>query len=447
MMKKESNENKFNLFKVFALAGTAVSILIVIAMLFSGFTRVDAGEIVVYQSFSGKMEVWSTPGWKLSVFGSTTVYQKSDEFEFSATKRENGQADTARCTRTRFNDKGSALICGQASFDLPTDHAKMLTLHEKFRSMEGIKDRIVKTALTKGIYNSGTLMSSKESAGGRRSELISFIQEQAVLGVYKTVAIEKKVDDLNAPPIEEVQMQKVPVLDEDGEPKLDEDGNPMFQAKAVKVKKLRQKVIKVREPVVNNGKIEVQEESTATKFGLSLYNITVEAIVYDPKVQEQIDKQRNLEMEIQTSIAKAETAKQDAITAEQAGRAEAQKAKWTQEVKKAQAVTAAEQAREVAKLALEEERLKAEAVLVKAKADAEAKKMRIKADGALDKKLEAWKFQQAKLAEALGSHRLTPDVSIGSNGKGNTPDGIALMMQAMGVSAAKQLQLDMKVEK
>lgn len=440
------SKSDFNVLKLTSIAGTVVGILIIISMFLSGFTRVDAGEIVVYQSVTGRMEVWSTPGWKMSVLGETTVYQKSDEFEFSATKREGEGVDTARCTRTRFNDKGSALICGQASFDLPTDHKQMLVLHEKFRSMEGIKDRLVKTALTKGIYNSGPLMSSKESAGGRRNELISFIQDQAVLGVYKTVAVEKKVDDLNAPPIEEIQIQKVPVIDpETNEPKLNEDGNPVFEAKPVKVKKLRQKVVKIMEPVVKSGKIEVQEESTATKYGLTLYNITVEAIVYEPKVQEQIDKQRNLEMEIQTSIAKAETAKQDAITAEQAGKAEAQKAKWAQEVKKAQAITAAEQAREVAKLALEEERLKADAVLVAAEAQAKAKKLVIQADGALDKKLEAWKYAQKQYASALSQHRLVPDIVIGDDGTSANTN--ALMLQTMGINAAKQLQLDMSVKK
>ncbi len=63
-------------------------------------------------------------------------------------------------------------MCGTLSYDLPSDEATMIKLHNKFRSMEGIENRLVKPAVVKAIYNSGPLMSSKESAGQGRSDLI-----------------------------------------------------------------------------------------------------------------------------------------------------------------------------------------------------------------------------------------------------------------------------------
>ena len=115
---------------------------------------------------------------------------------------------------------------------------------------------------------------------------------------------------------------------------------------------------------------------------------------------------------------------------------------------KAQAVTQAEKEKDVAALDLDKAKLEAEARMTRAKAEADAKELLLEADGALEQKLEAWKFAQEKYAAALGKHRLVPDMVLGGDGKnGNNADAASTMLTLMGAKAARDLQLDMRVKK
>ena len=75
------------------------------------------------------------------------------------------------------------------------------------------------------------------------------------------------------------------------------------------------------------------------------------SIDYDVEVENQIKVQQQAYMQVQTAIANSKKAEQDAITTELQGKAAAAKAKWEQEVIKAQAITQAQQEKEVAELA------------------------------------------------------------------------------------------------
>lgn len=428
------------------LIGSIITIVILVVIGTQALTTVDADEIVVKQSLSGEMTVWTSPGWKWQGFGKITRYKKSDQFDFSATKDDKGNAANCKnCIPTRFNDQGSANIGGSLSFDLPLDEKTMLELHNKFRSMDGIRGRLVKPAVIKAVYNSGPLMSSRESAGKRRSDLIQYIQDQATRGVYKTTSREEEVEDLLAPPIETVETIEVPVMDkETGEPKLDDKGQPVMEKKPRKTMKPAMKKITLVEPELGkDGKIIVQEASTVTKFGITMYNITIERIYYEDKVKEQIDKQRDMEMAIQTKIAQAKQAQQDAVTAAENGKASAAKAKWAQEVEKAKAVTAAEQKREVAEKDLEAAKLERQAQVERAKGEAEAKKLVMQADGALDKKLRAYIEVQKAYAQEMGKQRWVPEVVIGDGNAANPNVGF---MQFLMSKAARDLALDLGVK-
>ena len=422
----------------------AVIILVVLGVgACTSIHDVGADEIVVLQTPSGHMEVWSTPGWKLAVFGKTTTYKKSDQYTFMYEQAEDGNVVPKDCISTRFNDQGSANICGSLSFDLPTDEKTMLELHNKFRSMEGIVARLVKPAVVKSVYNSGGLMSSKESAGKKRADLIQYVGDQATRGTYKTTTREGEVEDLLAPPVEVVEMVDSPVLDEEGKPKLDEDNKPIMTKVPRKITKPATKKIVLVEPLLdeNSGQIMVQEESTVTKMGITLYNITIERIIYEQKVKEQIDKQRDMTMKVQTKIAEAKEAQQNAVTAEETGKAGAAKAKWDQEILKAKAVTAAEQKREVAEKDLEAAKLERQAQVERAKGEAESKKLVMAADGALDKKLQAWVEVQKAYAAEIGKQRWVPEVVMGGGG-GNGAQAAQGLMQLWQVQAARQLNLD-----
>lgn len=439
--------------QIITLGASLILFLMVSVVSCSGINNVDAGEIVVHQeALSGELKVWNTPGWKFS-FGTNTSYQKSGEFVFPIAKDSDGNVEkdadgnpvVGRCIKTGFNDQGTAHICGQASFDLPSDPEAMKVLHTKFRNMEAIRDRLVKASIVKAIYNSGPLMSSRDSASKRRSDLIAFIQDMATQGVYKTVSNKELVDDLTQPPLEVVEMVDSPVLNEKGQPVLGDDGNPVMEKKANKMLKPRQKTVSIVEPLVKDGKIQVQEQSAATEYGIRLYNITIEQIVYEPKIQEQINNQRDMEMQIQTKIAEAEKAKQDAITVEQKGIAEAAQAKWAQEKVKAQKITEAEQKKEVARLDLESAELERKARIERAKGEAESKKLVMDADGALEKKLDAYIAVNRAYAAEIGKQRWVPEVQMGG-ASSSGGDSVHNLMQLFQAKTAKDLALDMKVK-
>ena len=180
------------------IAITLASLVVAVILTVFGFKvvcNVDSSEIVVLQELDGDMEVWSTAGWRYQGFGKITRYPKSQEYTFEHQEDEKGViTGTKGCLPIRYNDKGSAVISGNLSWDMPIDTKQVLVLHNKYASAQAVENRVVKPAVNRAIYHSGPLMSSKESAGQRRGELIKFIKEQATTGVYKTTSREVEED-------------------------------------------------------------------------------------------------------------------------------------------------------------------------------------------------------------------------------------------------------------
>lgn len=421
------------------------------------FESTEANQVVVLQSyFDGSLTVWRTPGLHYSGFGSITAYPKSEEFRFLAQKDDKGHVvSTKDCIQTTFNDKGIGWVCGQVSFDMPTDDKLMALVHQKYGSVEAVKDRIIKASMVKAVSYSGPLMSSKESTGQRRGDLISYMQDQATQGIYKTEEIDTDVEDLTVPPIDKVETIDVPVVDpETHKVKLDEKGQPVTIKEGHSRKVPQTRKVKVFVPVVKDGIYEVREHSVAKELGIPIYNFTIDVIVYEDKVKEQINAQRDMEMQIQTKISEAETAKQDALTAESSGKAAATRARWEQEVLKAKALTVAEQAKavaltqatqakEVAATDLETARLQKEAALTRAEGEAKARSLAMQADGALDKKLAAWVDVNKAFADQVGKQRWVPDIVLGGGSDGKAGSGLDIL-QLFAAKTATELQLDMQ---
>jgi hypothetical protein len=412
---------------------------------FELLVTVGADEIVIKQGvFDGKLTVWNQPGLQWQNFGKTTRYKKSGQFWFSTKKDEGKEKDES--IRVRFNDGGHGNISGSLSFDLPVDEAAMIKLHSVYSSEEGIELRLIRQAVTKSVYMTGPLMSSKESSGERRADLINYISEQITRGVYKTETFEHEVPDVLAGEIETVEFIDVPDLDEKGKPKLDKEGKPLLRKEPKTVKKPRMKKVAIVRPKTNDkGVIEVQESSALTDFGVRTYNLTINTITYEEQVEKQIQAQQQATMAIQTAMAKAKEAEQKRLTVEKEGEAEAAKAKWEQEVKKATAVTEAQQKKEVATMALDTARLEAQAVVERGKGEAEARKLIMTADGALDKKIAAWVEVQKAYAAEMGKQSWVPQIVMGG-GPGATAPATDFM-QFLQMRAARELALDLRVGK
>lgn len=303
---------KFLSIKQITLIALSIIVLVVCINYSSKmFEEVGAGEICVIQHpISGELDVYTTPGTYSQYLGKATHYKKRSNIWFSKVVNQGDTADQS--IKIRFNDGGHANVSGSVSVELPLDKESVINFHTKFGSQEAIEHDLVTTVIQKAVYMTGPLMSSKESYAEKRNDLISYIEDQASHGVYKTH--QKDVKQLDAFTNAE---KMVTVVD--------------IQKDSAKVA-LR------------------QEKSPIQDYNLKLSNLSINAIDYDANVEAQIKSQQALTMQVQTSIANAKKSEQDALTAEQKGKADAASAKWAQEVIKAKLVTEAQQKKEVAAL-------------------------------------------------------------------------------------------------
>lgn len=392
---------EFNIKKTVTLVALLMGVIILCGLGCGMYTHVGADEIVVYQGIGGKMEVWNQPGLKCQCLGTLTRYKKSEQFWFS--KHSNEGKETDESIKVRFSDGGHGNVSGSLSYNLPMDPAAMLKLHSTYGSMAGVEHRLVAQVVVKAVYMSGPFMSSKESAGERRPDLINFVTDQIQHGVYRTASHDEKQKDLIS-----------------GETKT----------------------VRIVEPMIKDGSIVREEASPIENFSIGVYNVTINDIAYDETVEKQIKAQQESIAAVQTQMAQARQAEQKLLTAQSEGKANAEKARWEQEVEKTKAVTAAEQERDVAKLALETAELGKKRAIAEGEGEAKKRKLVMEADGALAQKLDAWVSVQKAYADAFSKQPLVPAVVMGGNTSsgGNVNDMVQMMM----LKSAKDLALEFR---
>ena len=403
---------------IMKLGSLVTALVILFVLMFSAGSLVevlDNSEVMVIQSLmSGKLTWYTTPGPKWQGLGKVTKYEKRAQFWFSNKERD---ANTP-AIETLFNDGARARIDGSFSWDMPTDLENLNEIHTKYASQHWVEQELLKTLINKTVYMTGPLMSSAESYASRRNELLSAINDQMISGVYRTTAADEKVKD------------------------------PMTgQEKTVRVVKL------VKD---SDGKPAREDKSPLQDFGIKIYNLTFDRIEYDKQVEDQIQAQQRAVMEVQTAIANAKRAEQDAITAARNGEAEATKAKWAQEVIKATEVTKAEQEKQVAEtqasqrknvaaLDLETAKLTKDAQIALGQGEAERKKLVMEADGALELKARTWLEGQKVWASAVSGYKgnWVPTVQSGSSSGG--ANGALDLIELLTAKTAKDLALDMSL--
>ena len=398
-------ENQIKAFKKYVFL--AIGLLLLVVVGFNTIEDNDAGEILVIQSVTGDLKVVYEPGPTWQGLGKVTKYRKSSQIYFLAPedKKLYGSEDD-KSLPVKFNDGGHARISGSMRIDLPMNPEKMKKVHSTFRSQEGIENQLVNTNISKSIFMTGPLMSSKESYAEKRNDLIFYIEDQSSKGVYKTkTTIIKEMDELTD---KEKTVSKVEIVNINGVP---------FR----------------------------QEKSSIEEFGIRLYNIAINDIMYSKDVEAQIQTQQRSIMQVQTAIANAKRAEQDAITTAKQGEADAAKAKWEQEVLKAKTVTAAEAAKDVAMLEVQTAEFNKQRDIKVGEGEAAKKKLVMQADGALTQKLQTYERVQKNWADAYArySGNVVPLYQTGGAG-GN---GGINFMEVMGAKAAKDLTLDLKASK
>ena len=388
------------------IAIAAVVIVLTPFLVGNLFENLDAHEVMVIQSpVSGDLTVHTDPGIKYQGFGKVTKYPRRAQYAFV----NDGKVDNSK--KLRFNDGGHANLSGAVSWEMPLTPEKIISIHKTFGNTEGVESAAVAKMIDAAVYLAGPLMSSTESSGERRAELVQFINDQAEHGVYVTQVKEKEVTD----PMNDKNKKLITVT----EIMRDEKGMP-----------------------------KRQQGSILQEFGIKLLPMSIQELKYDAIVEKQIAERQNATTQVQIAQANAKRAEQDAITIEKQGQAAAAKTKWEQETVKAKEVTLAQQKLEVATLAAKEaEAFKREQIL-RGEGEAARKQLVMNADGALDQKLEAYKDVQKQWAEAFAKYQgqMVPGVVMGGGNGSQTSMGNAQnFVDLMTMKAAKDLGLDMTV--
>lgn len=384
--------------------------LIVLIVSLKGRVYYDLGQneiLFVKEIGTGKVHIHKAAGWKWLYFGESTVLRKSFTHYFSVKPTQGSKLDQS--LKARFGDNGHGNISGSIRINTPLDDKFLIELYSQFKTQENIEREIIETTLEKAVYFAGPLMTSIESASTKRNMLLTYVEDQAQYGIYKTVSEEVKVKD-PVTGIEKTATQVRLITDE-------------------------------KQP----GGIARHEESLLAKFGFKSSNMTINDIEYDEATKAMIKAQQDSMMAAQVAVANAKKAEQDAITAEKSGQAAAATAKWKQEVLKATEVTKAEQGREVARIDKEAAEFTKQRLILEGQGEAEKRRLIMAADGALDKKLKVAEAILGRFAQEFGKQKWVPEVQFGATSGGGGGANVTQFMDMMMLGTFKTLGLDMTI--
>ncbi len=330
------------------------------------FEANESGKTLVIQYITGDVVVYTKPGVKPQLFGKTEKYKKEHDYEF----RKN----------IRFNDGGTGTIIGSFRYSLPEDEGMVETIHAVYPSQDALERSLIGKTVDNAIYATGPLVSSTESYAEKRNDLRIYIEDQAKNGIYRVVTIEGR--ELDALTGKERVAKQATIMEKDG--------------------------IYVR-----------ADESPIAQFGINLYKLSIDSIRYDSEIERQIALQRDALLQIQTAIANAKAAEQDALKAEAQGRKE------VAEIEAKKAVEYAQKIQELridsARAAKDREIALIQSQTIRTEADAQYyKNQKLVSAGLTPQERALWEYKSDSIwAENVAEIKL-PSNYIQSDGKGQS---------------------------
>ncbi len=215
----------------------------------------------------------------------------------------------------------------------------------------------------------------------------------------------------------------------------------------------------------------LHEANPMENTGIELANFEIKSFIYEKKVKEQIAKQQEARMAVETAKARAEQAKQLEQQTVAEGKQKVAQAKYEKEQDKIKAVVKAQQDKEVQELdaardknvaviagekrkdvaALDRDaaKLKKQEQIFLGQGEAERKKLVLAADGALAQKLETYEKVNKYYANAISSYKgnwVPSTVMGGTNGSAVAGSGAQTMIDILTAKMAKDLSLDMSIK-
>jgi hypothetical protein len=179
-----------------------------------------------------------------------------------------------------------------------------------------------------------------------------------------------------------------------------------------------------------------QEKSPFQQYGITCNLVSITDIKYDKATQDQIDAQKQANLAVVTAKTKSLEAIQKTVLITEQGKADAEKAKWSQEKEKAVAVTKAQQEFEVAKLEAEKAEQVARKVRAEGEAEAAIAAAKVRAGLTPEQKAKIHKDMMVGIAHEFANAKtdIVPKIIVnGGSTNGSDP------MQAVGFNMLIQL--------
>lgn len=317
---------------------------------------------------TGDITVKNDAGLYWQGFGSITTYPVSEDVDFETENLE-----------VRFNDGSVAKVKGTVKFRLPSNPDKQKELHRDYATYENVERDLIIRNVGEALSNTATFMVAEDSYAAGRAVFSDLAMQQLKEGIFKTST--KTVD----------------VIDTDG---------TKFKKKEISI------------VYDENGNPEIQKESTLKYYGVEVVQFVVNDFKYDEKIEDLIARKKDAEQNKVVAMANAEKAKQDAITAEEQGKARVAEAKAKAEVEKITAVVEAQKKAEVAKLEAEQAKYEAQKIAEKGRAEAEVARQKVNAGLTPLEKATIEKETQIGVAAELAKVKF-PQTMVISGGSGN----------------------------
>lgn len=387
---------------------------ILIFTLFNPFGHNDMGYRQIVETPVGKKYVVFGNGYYLKMPGSkTTTYPNLVTIAY--TKEQTEATVNQDLVEIRFMDATTAKAEVFVKYALPIEEGRMLQLHEDFRNVDHLAATGLAPYTRECLKYSAQLMESEQHYSGGMSKLSNDFRDQLDNGQYVVETFETSERDSITGELKKTYENKI---------RVNEDGMPVRNAND-----LKEMLITVRTHNIINVDYENQvDEKLAKKI--------------DASARESVSKQNLI------------TAQQEELTAAAEGRKKLVEIEYEKKEEQTRQLVEAEtqvklaiKDKEKQKIALDAAQLEAQKIKALADAEAYSKRKIMDADGALEKKLATYKEVNQLWSGAFANYKgnLVPQISTG--GGGNSANGGLDFMEIMTMKAAKDLSLDMKVNK
>ncbi len=403
-------------------------VLLLGALISSGWVLENnpAGTLAVKQSrFSGDLTCHMEPGVYLQGFGTITEYPRSAVVTFTDIEGEGGEVEGLPSIPTRFSGMGTATVEGAFSAILPVECPKLLELHKRFGSMDGITNGILRNSVRTAVLASGTFQTATENATTGRNAFIALIGDQLEHGIIQTRSVARQVPTAVKGEMKTIR-EALPVA-------CSGDNVGCFDGMS-------------------------RKNATFADNGILVRDFNILDIKYDEEVTKQIAKQRASLMDVETKQAEAKQARADAAKAQAQGEADVARTKAKQAVISEQTIAKAtrtkeaaellaQQREEVAKLNQKTATLDAKSLDIQSKAEADAKRRLVEADGGLAIRVNAYTQATAVMADAIANAApgvLVPQIVMGGGGEGGGNGMDFLKLLAAGTASDLALNLKNK---